>query len=366
MHVKPVNLFCFFFLALIFSCAQKTENEVVLESDSDLLSKVGLVNIEGIRVMEELPSYTTYDMLITSDYLVFCNGIPNPYYFNVIGLNQMKVVGSVGREGGGPNEFAGILRSSVLRSNILSIHSSGMGQRMYQFNLDSALISSSYEVPKVFDFDQRNVQRTGWIGKGYYVQTNLRDTTRLTVINESGQTVNKFLKYPFEDELKSTRPEVYGTIFQSALVTNSASQKAALFNYNGPNWDIVSFENPLAPEIVSQVHLRSIHYRDESVIKEKSRYFAAAIYPDNKKGFLDATSNDEYIYALYSGKSIEMSGEEAYYGQIVLQLDWDGKLVKRLKLDQPTKVICINRDGSKLYAIVENNQFDSLYEYNLN
>jgi hypothetical protein len=355
-------LMVFFLLA----CTQKDEKVNVLVSDSDLLSEVGLIDIVGNRVMEKLPGFTTYDMLVTSDYLVFCNGISNPNYYDVLDLNKMKYLGSVGREGGGPSEFAGILRTSVLNSNILSIHSSAMGQKMYQFNLDSALKNSSYEVPKIFDYDQRNVQRSGWIGKGYYVQTNLRDTTRLTVIDESGKTINKFLKYPFEQELQSTRKEVYGMIFQSALVTNYVNQRAALFNFDGPNWDIASFENPYSPTIVSQVHLRPIHYKDESEIEEKSRTYSVAMYADNKKGFVDVTSTNAFIYALYSGKSWEKYKDESDYGQIVLQLDWDGKLIKRFKLDQPTKVICINRDGSKLYAIVEGDEFDSLYEYNLN
>uniref|UniRef100_UPI0040473835 BF3164 family lipoprotein n=1 Tax=Roseivirga sp. TaxID=1964215 RepID=UPI0040473835 len=335
-------------------------------SESDLLSEVGLVDIKGNRVLEKLPGYTTYDMLMTSDYLVFCNGIANPNYYDVLDLNEMKYLGSVGHEGGGPSEFAGVLRTSVLNSNILSIHSSAMGQRMYQFNLDSALKNSSYEVPKVFDYDQPNVQRSGWIGNGYYVQTNLRDTARLTVIDESGKTINKFLKYPFEEELQATRTEVYGMIFQSALVTNSVNQRAALFNFNGPNWDIASFENPNSPTIVSQVHLRPIHYKDESEIEEKSRTYAVAIYTDNKKGFVDVTSTNSSIYAVYSGKSYEKYKDESDYGQVVLQLDWNGKLINRFKLDRPTKVICVNRDGSKLYAVVENDEFDSLYEYNLN
>jgi hypothetical protein len=355
----------FLVFLILMSCSQK-DSENVLVSDSDLVSEAGLIDMVGNQVLEKLPGYTTYGMLTTSDYLVFCNGIANPNYFDVLDLNKMKYLGSVGREGGGPSEFAGVLRTSVFKSNVLSIHSAAMGQKMYQFNLDSALKSSSYEVPMIFDYDQRNVQRSGWLGKGYYVQTNLHDTTRLTVIDESGKTINKFLKYPFEQELQSTRKEVYGMIFQSELVTNSENQRAALFNYDGPNWDIASFENPYSPTIVSQVHLRTIHYKDESEIEEKSRSYSVAMYADNKKGFLDVTSTNRFIYALYSGKSWEKYGEESDYGQIVLQLDWDGELIKRFKLDQPTKVICINRDDSKLYTIVENDEFDSLYEYNLN
>lgn len=365
MVKKLKSIFPLLILSILISCSPKDGLDALL-NESDLLSEVGLVDIKGNIVLEKLPGYTTYDMLMTSDYLVFCNGIANPYYYDVLDLNELKYLGSVGREGGGPNEFAGVLRTSVLNSNILSIHSSAMGQRMYQFNLDSALRNSSYEVPKVFDFEQRNVQRSGWIGNGYYVQNNLRDTTRLTIIDGNGKTISKFLKYPFEEELQATRKEVYGMIFQSALVTNSVNQRAALFNYDGPNWDIVSFENPYSPTIVSQVHLRSIHFKDDSEIEEKSRTYAVAFYSDNKKGFVDVTSTNAFIYAVYSGKSWEKYKDESEYGQVVLQLDWNGKLIKRFKLDRPTKVICVNGDGSKLYAVVENDEFDSLYEYNLN
>lgn len=61
--------------------------------------------------------------------------------------------------------------------------------------------------------------------------------------------------------------------------------------------------------------------------------------------------SDNFIYALYSGRSFKeykMSCSDAEY---IYVYDWSGNLIKLYKLDVPVSRICLDEQNEKLYAI---------------
>ena len=62
---------------------------------------------------------------------------------------------------------------------------------------------------------------------------------------------------------------------------------------------------------------------------------------DDIRGFSDMTSDEDYVYLLYSSKTVEESGEDAYNCEDLYVYDWDGNPVRHYMLSQPLYSISV-------------------------
>ena len=53
------------------------------------------------------------------------------------------------------------------------------------------------------------------------------------------------------------------------------------------------------------------------------------------------TSDEDYVYLLYSSKTVEESGEDAYNCEDLYVYDWDGNPVRHYMLSQPLYSISV-------------------------
>jgi len=365
MTVKPryYLTLLFIYLSSTSSCEKNiTKTADNFYSRENIESTKGLLEIKSEVVLKELPSFTTFDIIPTDDYLVFSNGTPNPYYFDVFSLKTMEVLGSVITQGGAANELSGVARSNSGMGNSIISYSMESGNYIYKINIDSALYTAKYEIPKTKKLEQYDVFKVSMIKEDTFAMVTIQNDTVFTLTNNNGNIINKYLRYPFQEELSSFQSAIHGLIFQGVLTGSVIQNRAAYFQYNSFNWHIVDFSNPLSPNTVFK-HLTSLpKFEDLSRIDDNFREYSVATYESNKNAFVDATSNNEFIYALYSGKSLERYGAEADYGDILIQMDWDGNLINRYKLDTPTKIIAITTDNT-LYTIFENRTDNMLLSY---
>ena len=104
---------------------------------------------------------------------------------------------------------------------------------------------------------------------------------------------------------------------------------------------------------------------DAILIKEHSLFLANyeenagqfAPTPKTRWGYLSLDSNDNYIFALYSG--LHQAGNYAEAGAVLRSnrihvFDWNGNPVCQLLLDRKVKMICV--DNFSLYGYDENNE----------
>ncbi|HYW06969.1 MAG TPA: BF3164 family lipoprotein [Longimicrobium sp.] len=68
-------------------------------------------------------------------------------------------------------------------------------------------------------------------------------------------------------------------------------------------------------------------------------------------GYIDVTATDEWIFALFSGRTREGSGGDAAFGRYVHVFDWDGTLREVLRLDADLLTLAVARDGRTLYGV---------------
>ena len=125
----------------------------------------------------------------------------------------------------------------------------------------------------------------------------LNDTTRFSVVDRKAQIINKFMRYPFRDELAAYNPKIYGHIFQGALTVSKIEKKAAYFQYDSFNWHIIDFSDPLDPHIIFE-RLYGLHeFADLSKVEGVTRNILSR-HMTQTKAFADANLRQVYICAI--------------------------------------------------------------------
>ncbi|MEO5979364.1 MAG: BF3164 family lipoprotein [Chryseolinea sp.] len=69
--------------------------------------------------------------------------------------------------------------------------------------------------------------------------------------------------------------------------------------------------------------------------------------------FLDGTSSEKYLYLLYSGKTNE-NDDSMNRSKYVFVLDWEGKRVRLIELDEDAYCIAVDRKDKTLFALSTN------------
>lgn len=90
------------------------------------------------------------------------------------------------------------------------------------------------------------------------------------------------------------------------------------------------------------------------------------VIADSKKtryGYVDITSSDKYIYALYSGQQVG-DNISSYYSKIIEVFSWEGTPVCKLTVDTPLTCIAVTNDNKYIYGFgnVENSFNLNLYK----
>ena len=146
--------------------------------------------------------------------------------------------------------LAGTVRSNNSFSNSIISYSFGLGERVFITNIDSALQDPKYVIKKTEEHGQHGVFKVASINESDFAMITLNDTTRFSVVDRKAQIINKFMRYPFLDELAAYNPKIYGHIFQGALISSPKIERAAYFQYDSFNWHIIDFSDPLDPHII--------------------------------------------------------------------------------------------------------------------
>lgn len=352
-------------LSFSVSCSNRTEKKrgpSPVKEENQLNQTDFDLQESEIEVNDDL--FAAYEMHWFENKLIFNFGIPNPNYFKVFDLESQKILGAFGKEGSGPGEFVGAVRTSIENFGKLGVFSRSTGNKYYEIYIDSALNFNSYEIKPLVSLIESGTNRVVRNSTGFFFAITLHEPKRLSVYDENGQFIDSFFDYPFQSEIKNIPEELYGMIYQSKIVKSNQKNRVAIFNMDGPNWDIIEM-NDNKPILVNQTHLRQIEFRDESDISGEDKSYSAAVHIENKKGFIDVKANDDFIFGLYSGKSYKRFGYEAGLGDIVIVLDWNGNLIGRYKLKTMANKIAVDEENKYIYSLVEYNQSNKLFKNRL-
>jgi len=159
---------------------------------------------------------------------------------------------------------------------------------------------------------------------------------------KNGIIENYFLDFPdIKDEILN--PNQKFGLFQGDIIMNRDKTKLVYSSARCDLIKIISIENNAVKEVMTQ-NTYVPKYR-----KRDGNYFS--ILPESSNGYISVTESEDYIFALFSGRSENEYGDSHYFGNILHIFDWDGKMIKKIMLDKDAWQIHIDRKSDKLYTI---------------
>ena len=189
-----------------------------------------------------------------------------------------------------------------------------------------------------------NVTGTSWAFVG--------DTVFIPILNNENRFV---VKTPEQetyfgkiDSTSEHTSEEYGWILQPKICVNPVQEKMFWGSTAGDAYGIYDYSDL---NNIKQVCLQLYELPATSTNNRR------AFLPETKFGLLSGTSNQDYIYVLYSGKQLKsvLKGttdlESMELASNILVMDWEGNPVKHLLIDHELRDIYYDKYDNKLYGI---------------
>ena len=132
----------------------------------------------------------------------------------------------------------------------------------------------------------------------------------------------------------------------SKLAIKPDMTRFVAINFNNGVIDI----NGINQEAIVNLKQLDFHYQEIHVEGSMDNPHVAT-KRGNKNGFFDVTTSDEYIYAIYSGKSLDEAGLLLDHCDYLMVFDWDGNPVGCYRVNVPLYAICYNKQEGLLYGI---------------
>lgn len=333
MTNKIITLF--FICSIICSCSKKANiglafpKEIKLTESDFSINKDSLAQIEGLQCNDSI--------LIVWD---FHSGKS----FTMFNTQTRGCYGRFGDIGQGPTEIP-LGCGGYISQNKYKIFNCSIGF-IAQYNIDSLCINIK-ENPEVLcrkSFtDDMFFSAVIPVNDSLYFGAGVYESKKQYVLFDNKDLIidaNVLIYNAFNDLFDKSHKILSN---QGRLTKSPDSNKYAFILNHSSNIDFI--------EVVDNKinALKLLRERDPlyTPIQEGSM---KAVYPDKNSsiGYIDVTSEKDYIYALYTDKKMD----QVRSSDIVYIFDWNGNPVKQYKLSRDVHFIAVNNFENKLYAAI--------------
>lgn len=187
----------------------------------------------------------------------------------------------------------------------------------------------------------------GYLGLGFYENNMLS-------LSDSIIGRQYFFEYPYQDSREQAiANRLRGMAYQGTLCSNKALDKFLYAVRSAPIFMMFSITKNAIEKKYEWIGGYPVYKTEQT-----SEWRAAPISADCKQGFISAYATDNYVYLLYSGRSIREAKMNALQANTIYQLTWDGKPVNKFELDFSATTFCVSTDDSFLYALVNKGELE--------
>lgn len=276
------------------------------------------------------------------EHLVVVDAINEPAV-HVVRASDGALVRSFGRKGSGPGEFRGArsVATSPRKESEFWVYDIELS-RLTRFDLrdstrsgDHSLTFSSGILP----------MELAWLGDSVLVGTGIFQEGRLALFDTAGRMLRTIGSVPGAEDGKvpvSVLQHAYtGTVAPApdrtrvALVTRHAD-RLEIYPADGAGATIVRGPDGFDPAFE---------------VRQLKGHPYMATGEDLRFGYIDVTTTDDLVFALYSGRTRREHPGRASFADRVHVYDWSGNLKQVLKLDSAVIDIAVDQEGGRLYAI---------------
>lgn len=329
---------------LIFhSCKDSKQNTPnVLFANSIKLSECNFsINNDDLARIEGLQSNDS--KLITLDY-------HSGKSFTLFDNNSGKAIGRFGKTGQGPNEIPLGTYGYIEKDNFF-ISSDEIGY-IAKYNIDSLSKNidldpvqlTRYKIPeaqfsRIIPIDDSLFLGAGTYGSEFQYllfdkSSNILDYN-IEIYNAHDIAINKYHKFLSNQGILRKRPNKKQFVYS--------------IDYSS-NIDFFEIKN-------NKILLtKSLRLKDPIYTAIQDNNLNRVIPAnDNVIGYLDISTTENYVYALYTDKKIkENDTYNDFNSNIILIFDWDGQPIKKYELPNEVYYITINEKLKRIYAALLN------------
>lgn len=339
-----ILVFNTFFLLLSTSCSStKSKNmEDYFVNKKELFSEV-IIKSDSLK--------DPWDLCIKDTFLIVGNykGEPLLEIYGISGKCYKKTL-NIGR---GPSEilYIGLIQSN-LSDDLFYVYDL-LGKKLLEFDIASLFSNEKYGPKTYFDLTKMNKTEADinkiLVAKDYLICDNRTPEGRILLMKKDGTPINYFLNFPGK-----VLPEISdinnAALFSSALTVNPQKDHLAMATSMSNMINIFK----LKPESIDSVWAYYESMPNDITIQGGDGYSQAFFTKKSKLGYLDIASSKKYVYALYSGLTLDDPNCE--YGKIIKVISWDGNENFEIKTDRGLRSIEVDTDDLNLYGISLNEE----------
>lgn len=309
--------------------------------------------------IEDSASFSSMFKMASVDNLIVVSEIRDPEYdLKIVNLDNGEVR-KFAKRGKGPNEvkYRGVNFSIDYENNQLFLID---GKYSLVYSIDSLKKGNNAPIKK-FSID-KNIPR---MRENIYSQENIvgmiadEPEPGFGIYNIDKEKLLK-IQIPYKDSLPK------GTLNnQIFLVNHPYDNLIAFFHYTSGICGILDLNNKKNIDIKRNFYWATTNKE----IKSGNKTITPHDKKNERNGFIAATSDENYIYTLYSGKSMNVNSMKeltnTFLSNYVYVFDWKGRPVKKYKLNEEVRSITIDQKNNVLYAASYKNDNPQLIKFQL-
>ena len=334
---KPIySLICVCFLLSAMGCSSDRKwPENPLEAFSGIESATVVDN----RDLGEAGVYLVSQMFVKDSLLYTMNPRTN-YALSVYNLDTQEKKDFI-RKGRGPGEVLALLGLAETRDGLYGLDSNN--KRMADIRIVGDSVTYDF-----FDIPGEYLYTHLIAGDNFVIFTGMMEEGRYLYYDLNSRESEVYCSYPVGKEYENSPGEVKNRIMISSVMGMKPDQtKFVCMHYNSGVIDICRIENGG----IVRHKLVDFFYPNVRIREGSDGFPAVGITRDYPNGFFGVQTDDNYIYAIYSGKTYEEYGAAFSQCDYLLVFDWDGNPVKAYHLEMPLTSIYWNESEHTLYGL---------------
>lgn len=263
--------------------------------------------------------------------------------FHKIDWKNGRYLGMFGQKGQGPNEFIYPSSLNGLGDGRFSCYDVAK-KELSLIGLDEKW--NKVDISRLFRYEPMITFNIVPVVDSLFIVSGETNGSMFALIDKGGEVLSLSDEYPYKDEDEKKISTKYRAMaYQGTLRVNSKGYFAYAVTL-AEQIHLYKVENRMIEKLGAVIDGYG-HY--EPYLSRNGGYGVAhsAEYPIC---YMDLAVSDEYVYALYAGRTFESHKLLAYEGEVVFVYDWTGKLVKTYQLDVPITQFCVDEDEGVIYA----------------
>ncbi|MDR1202029.1 MAG: TolB-like 6-bladed beta-propeller domain-containing protein [Tannerellaceae bacterium] len=267
-------------------------------------------------------------------------------FFNIDIQGENHILTHFGNRGQGPEDFIRPYPIQYINEDVFGAYD--ITSKTYkEITIPKGSVGESAHITSHVTFESRPFQviKTAY---GQYAGLSANEGL-IILIDSVGEKHAAFFEYPYRDkDEQDIENNLRAMAYQGIFAANPSKTKCVYASLNG---EIIHFYDMQKDNISLIRKIENIYpsYKKENDI--------IVTNVKNRVGYISLSATDQFIYALYCGKTLEeLKGENGFSLEStqVRVFDWTGEMVETYALDVPCRYISVSNDGKKLWAIALN------------